>query len=215
MEGGDQRRYRADRDHRLARFKGLSPLPHHQRRDGQDHGYLPCDDNGLNRLIKACFTVHCDGTVEVASRKTPAFVEWRRVWETQVAPHLPKGARVSVKGLSNALQCEAREYLTSFKNHLKYGLIALYARTLRAVDGLSKREAETTVARRLAGSPYFTLREARVFPDNTAADPDAPCIETHHDAFALLVRCLRAITATHGKNFHLAPIISSARLVGS
>ena len=30
---------------------------------------LPCDDNGLNRLIKACFTVHCDGTVEVASRK--------------------------------------------------------------------------------------------------------------------------------------------------
>ena len=28
---------------------------------------LPCDDNGLNRLIKACFTVHCDGTVEVAS----------------------------------------------------------------------------------------------------------------------------------------------------
>ena len=66
---------------------------------------LPCDDNGLNRLIKACFTVHCDGTVEVASLpdKTPAFVEWRHVWETQVAPHLPKVARVSIKGLGNAL----------------------------------------------------------------------------------------------------------------
>ena len=69
--------------------------------------------------------------------QTPAVVDWRAVWYAHVAPHLPQEARVSVKGLSNALQCEAREYLTSFKNHLTYGRSTLYARPLRAVDGLS------------------------------------------------------------------------------
>ena len=36
---------------------------------------LPCDDNSLNRLIRACFTVHCDDTNMVASRETPPFVQ--------------------------------------------------------------------------------------------------------------------------------------------
>lgn len=215
MEGGDQRRYRADRDH--LGLGSRAELHYLTTSVATGKTTLPCDDNGLNRLIKACVPVHCDGTVEVASRKTPAVVEWRRVWETQVAPHLPKVARVSIKGLGNALQCEAREYLTSFKNHLKYGLIALYARPLRAVDGLSLREAETTVARRLAGSPYFK----GVFPDNTAADPDAPCIETHHDAgknpkdFSSLLCWFAACEPSHPRTARTSISLRSlGRLVG-
>ena len=69
---------------------------------------LPCDDDSLNRLIRACFTVHCDDTKKVASRGTPPFVQWRDLWESTVARHLPQGGRVSVKGLGNALSCEAK-----------------------------------------------------------------------------------------------------------
>ena len=149
---------------------------------------LPLDDNGLKRLISACFTVNCDNTQR---RSDSSFVEWRALWDASVAPVLPEATRVSVKGLSNAKQYEFNQYCVAFKNHLKYGLIALYARTLRAVDGLSKREAEQTVARRLAGSSYFK----GTFPKNTPHDPDGPHIATHQDAFSLMVRCLRSIEA--------------------
>ena len=165
---------------------------------------LPPDDNGLKRLISACFTVNCDDTQR---RSDALFVEWRAKWDASVAPVLPEATRVSVKGLSNAKQYEFNQYCVAFKNHLKYGLIALYARTLRAVDGLSKREAEQTVARRLAGSSYFK----GTFSKNTPHDPDGPHLATHQDAFALMVRCLRSIEATAGKNFHLAPLVGPSR----
>ena len=48
-------------------------------------------------------------------------------------------------GLANALQFECAEYLTAFLQHLKYGVVALYARTLRKTEGLSKREATDAV----------------------------------------------------------------------
>lgn len=89
----------------------------------------------------------------------------------------------------------------------KYGLVDLYARTLRATEGLSKRDAETTVARRLCPSPYFK----GVFPKHTVPDETAPILITHQHAFTLLVECLRAIDGTGGKNFHLAPLVGPAR----
>lgn len=169
---------------------------------------LPNDDNALARLIKACFTVHCTGASNTAARRAPDFVEWRTEWEADVASHLPGACAVSVGGLGNALQFECAEYLTAFKKHLRYGLVDLYTRTLRAVDRLSKRDAEAATARRLCGSPYFK----GVFPKHTEADPDATLIETHQQAFEVLCDCLRAIERTKsGKNFHLAPLVGPSR----
>jgi len=165
----------------------------------------------LARLIKACFTVQCTHTVDTASRREAEFVAWREEWRATVGDRLPPAACVSVGGLGNALQFECSEYTTAFKKHLRQGIAALHARALRAADGLSKRDAETATERRLCGSPYFSLREARVFHHNAVADPEAPTITNHHEALLVLVGCLRAVDAAGGKNFHLAPLVGPGR----
>lgn len=78
---------------------------------------------------------------------------------------------------------------------------------MRAVEGLSKRDAETATERRFCGSPYFK----NVFHHNAIADPTAPAITTHHEAFLVLVACLAAVDAVGGKNFHLAPLVGPGR----
>lgn len=40
-----------------------------------------------------------------------------------------------------------------------------------------------------------------VFHHNAIADPTAPAITTHHEAFLVLVACLAAVDAVGGKNF--------------
>ena len=93
---------------------------------------LPATDNALNRLVKTCFTVACSGTLNTASRRDPAYVAWKAEWDAHVAAHLPQAAAVSVSGLGNALQFEVAEYVTAVKKHLREGVAALYARTLRS-----------------------------------------------------------------------------------
>ena len=59
----------------------------------------------------------------------------------------------------------------------------------------------------LCGSPYFK----GVFHHKAVADPDAPVITNHHEAFLVLVGCLRAVDAAGGKNFHLTPLVGPGR----
>ena len=59
--------------------------------------------------------------------------------------------------------------------HLREGVAALYARTLRsnAAGGLSKRDAEAATERRLCGSPYFIIERA-CFVTRRSATPTHP-----------------------------------------
>jgi len=96
----DQRRYRADRDHLGLGSRAF--LHYLTTSVATGKTTLPCDDNGLNRLIKACFPVHCDGTVEVAEN-----------WSTTNFP-VPPPPLKRLRRSSNGVTCGR------LKAHLTY-----------------------------------------------------------------------------------------------